>query len=562
MTIKRYVRTRYAVIALCVSAVAVQAATDTSVRPHMTATALDVLPVLDGKVRGDPAWAGIKPIDRFVQKQPDNGLPATQRTEVFLGYSAEFLHVGIICYEEDPSLIRISNVGWESDSFSMVLDTFGSQQSGYLFGTNPVGEEYDGSLANEFVDWNWSTKWDVAASMNDDGWSAEFQIPFTSLRYGRDEVQSWGANFGRVTVRNNEISYWSPTPIQFSMYRLSLAGTVNDIHVPKQRRNLKLLPYGVANEQRGGTSAPSEDDSSYGFDVKYSITPSLTLDLTVNTDFAQVESDQLQINLGRFNLFFPETRPFFLENASYFSVNAGSSLDLFASRTIGIAPDGRRLPIDGGIRVSGKAGQRVNVGALHMRTSATDEFPSSEFSVLRVSRLLSNRTNFGAIVTDRRGGFFEGQTFGVDGRWGLGEHTEIAGVFARTTTDGIEDDDFGYSVVVSYNSPKWSHYTSVGEVGEGFNPQMGFVSRTDYRKFDTSLIYTIENPNFLNLQFFKPLAWYKRLLEFRRAPREWQSALGALGYLEKWRRCMDGCRVQSRRSPAGIPHRGRRDSGG
>ena len=239
----------------------------------------------------------------------------SQRTEVYFGFTDEAVHVGVVCHESDPADIIVSNEGFQSDSFAMVLDTFGTGLAGVVFGTNPVGAEYDGQVADEFAHWNWSTLWKVRSRTHDSGWSAEFEIPFESLRYGAGDVQTWRVNFTRVIQRNNEVSYWSPVPRQFSMYRLSLAGRIDGIGVPQRGPNLEVTPYALG---RVGTGDPGRDD--FGLDVKYSITPSLTLDLTYNTDFAQVESDRQQVNLGRFSLFYPETRPFFLENAGVFQV--------------------------------------------------------------------------------------------------------------------------------------------------------------------------------------------------------------------------------------------------
>ena len=284
--------------ALLALALAMPVAAQSTDRPHGTAVRLEQAPTVDGNVAGDTAWSGLTPFTGFSQLRPDSGAPATQRTEVYFGFTADTLHVGVICHETDPSTITVSNDGAQSDSFTMVLDTYGTGQAGVLFGTNPVGAEYDGQVAQEFVDWNWSTVWEVRAVTGDSGWSAELAIPFASLRYGNSDVQTWRVNFARVIRRNNEVSYWAPVPRQFSMYRLTLAGTIDGIRVPPRRRELKVTPYVLARIERGDDIAGSRRDNDAGFDVKYSITPSLTLDLTYNTDFAQVESDQQQVNLA------------------------------------------------------------------------------------------------------------------------------------------------------------------------------------------------------------------------------------------------------------------------
>lgn len=448
---------------------------------HGEAARLSQAPTLDGNVAEDPAWKEVAPLTDFTQLKPDNGAPASERTEVYFGFTEHALHVGVVCHESDPTAITISNDGSQSDSFSMVLDTFGTGLAGTVFGTNPVGAEYDGQIAGEFADWNWSTLWDVRARTHDTGWSAEFAIPFQSLRYGKGDVQAWRVNFGRVIQRNNEVSYWSPVPRQFSMYRLSLAGRIDEIRVPPQRQNIEVTPYvlGRVNEVDGAGGLRQGRD--IGLDVKSSITPSLTLDLTWNTDFAQVESDRQQVNLGRFSLFYPETRPFFLENAGAFEVGETGVTELFHSRRIGIAPDGQRLPIEGGARLSGKVGAVTNVGMLHMRAKGAGTAHDNDFTVVRLSRDLKNRSSVGLVATDRRGDGGNGQTYGVDGNVGIGEHTQIKAFAARTVTPMIRHDDHAYALYGGYSSPRWQLSGRYGEVGAGFNPELGFVRWRGYR---------------------------------------------------------------------------------
>lgn len=490
-------------VALCLLPAAAWARTGT-VGP------LAVTPVLDGEVMTDPAWEGLTPFTDFKQVMPDNGQPATSRTEVFVGFSDDALHVGVVCYD-DMDKVVISNDGFASDSFSFVLDTFRSEQTAMVFGTNPVGEEYDGQLAasGNWPDWNWSTVWEVRAKSGPDHWSAEFEIPFTSLRYASvkpGEPQSWGVNFARNIRRNNETALWSPVPKQLTMYRLDLAGVIDGFMPPRQRRHLKFMPYALASQVR----TPNVDDARMedaGFDVKYSLTPSLTLDLTYNTDFAQVESDRQQVNFGRFSLFFPETRPFFLENAGAFDVRSPDVL-LFHSRRIGIGGGGERLPIDGGARISGKVGRATNLGFLHMRTAAAGEASAkTDFTVLRLSQDLPNRSSIGMIGTNRQddGGR---QTWGVDGRWGIGDYTMLSGFVARTDGPQNASDNTAINLFGNYDSPTWSYNAGYTQVGAGFNPAIGFVGRRNFRRFNTFVQYTTQMEGKFGLSEWKPHASY------------------------------------------------------
>ena len=250
---------------------------------------------------------------------------------------------------------------------------------------------------------NWDAAWTVRAKIGEHGWSAEFAIPFRTLRYPAGAAQTWGVNFQRNIRRRNERAYWAPIPRQFNLYRLSLAGSIGGVQTPALR-NLRITPYALGNRLASGeVPVDPETDFDFGGDLKYSLTPSLTLDATINTDFAQVEVDDQQVNLDRFTLFFPEKRPFFLENAGFFSVGNPGEVDLFFSRRIGIGDNGQAIPIMGGGRVSGKAG-KFNVGLLNMQTSDFDDtVPSTNFSVARVSRDLPNRSSIGAHLHQPRG---------------------------------------------------------------------------------------------------------------------------------------------------------------
>ncbi|HWI17630.1 MAG TPA: DUF5916 domain-containing protein, partial [Vicinamibacterales bacterium] len=391
-----------------------------------TASRTAEAPTLDGDVIGDAAWAQAVPISAFWQEQPDEGQPVSERTEVRVLFTKDTLYIGAVMYDREPRSITVSDARRDAplddtDSFQMIVDTYRDRQNGFVFGTNPAGIEFDGQVTNEGqgggglgfgqmqsggsgsgFNINWDGAWEVRSRIGDYGWSAEFAIPFRTLRYPSSATQTWGINFQRNIRRKNERAFWAPIPRQFNLYRLSLAGSVTGIETPALR-NFLITPYGLASAVASGVRpVDTALDYDFGGDVKYSLTPSLTLDATINTDFAQVEVDDQQVNLDRFTLFFPEKRPFFLENAGFFSVGNPGEVDLFFSRRIGIGGGGQSIPIIGGARVSGKAG-RFNVGLLNMQTSDYhDTVASTNFSVARVSRDLPNRSSIGAIFTNRQ----------------------------------------------------------------------------------------------------------------------------------------------------------------
>lgn len=474
-------------------------------RPLTKATELATKPSLDGIILGDSAWEGVVPTTGFTQTQPDEGRDATQKTEVFVGYTDTAFYIGVVAYVDDPSTIIVADSRRDSsldetDSFQFIIDGLLDRQNGYLFGTNPAGVQYDaqvikegtagtfGSSAGGF-NLNWDGSWNVEARLTDAGWAAEFEIPFTTLRYGKEDEQNWGINFQRNIRSNNEIVYWAPLNRQRDINRVSEAGTVQGIR-PPDSRNLQITPFVLASREEGGNIDGSESNQEFGFDIKYSLTPSLTLDATYNTDFAQVEVDDAVVNLDRFSIFLPEKRPFFLENAGQFSVGTPQNVELFFSRRIGIN-DGAEVPIDGGVRLSGTVGTGTNLGFLYMSDEGVPGAAAqNDYVVARINQELPNRSSIGAIVVSRDGdGSINGsqsddknQAYAVDGVWGVGENMLLQGYFAKTDTPGLTDDDFAFSARADYDTREWWAWLAYTEVREDFNPEVGFLLRDDYRR--------------------------------------------------------------------------------
>ncbi|MED5198909.1 MAG: DUF5916 domain-containing protein, partial [Gemmatimonadota bacterium] len=349
--------------------------------PAASASAITSAPVIDGRL-DDDSWAEAQILTGFIQREPSEGRPVSERTEVRITYDGEALYIGAWLFDSDPTslvfgqTLRDASLN-ESDAFILVLDTYLDRQNGFVFGTTPAGIEYDGQVANEGqgggggggrpggggsrqqrgsgggFNLNWDGSWEVATSTDSRGWYAEMRIPFTTLRYGTGGEQTWGLNFERRIRRNSEEAVWAPIPRQFNLYRVSLAGTL-DLAAPATRI-ATVNPYVLSNGFKDYTVTSPDTDfgSKVGIDAKVGLNQSLTLDLTVNTDFAQAEVDDQQVNLTRFSLFFPEKRAFFLENAGTFSVGSGRSAELFFSRRIGLS-SGREVPIHAGARMTGK----------------------------------------------------------------------------------------------------------------------------------------------------------------------------------------------------------------
>lgn len=508
-------------------------------QPVAQATVLSISPVTDGDVLGDPAWANAHVITGFTQVRPNAGRAATQKTDVYVGFTDTAMHVAVIAYDDNPSGIFASDSRRDSslddsDAFLFMVDGLLDRQNGYVFGTNPAGVQFDGQITKEGAggtftrsgnggfNENWDAPWTVAAKTGDYGWSAEFRIPLKTLRYGPQEEQTWGFNFQRNIRRNYEVVYWAPLSQERNLYRVSDAGSVEGVRVPRQR-NLQVTPYVLGKSQRGGGLSGTENESEFGFDLKYSITPSLTLDATYNTDFAQVEADDQQINLDRFSLFFPEKRPFFLENSGQFAVGNSQEVELFFSRRIGIGAGGAQTPIDGGLRLSGRVGDSTNIGLLHMSSEAVAGFaPGNDFSVARINQELPNRSGIGFLAVNRQGDgshilskdLDDNQTYAVDGRWGIGDNLLLEGWVGKTETPTLNGKDDAFALKAGYSSPEWSYNLEYTEVGADFNPEVGFLSRKDYKKGSAFVMYRYRPDDLWGLFELRPHVRYVEHQDF------------------------------------------------
>ena len=397
-------------------------------RPTLIARPLTTPIRLDG-VLDEPAWQA-EPATGFIQAEPDEGLPATQHTHVWVAHGDGNLYVAARLHDEQPDRLVVNDIRKDfdnrvQDAFAVILDTFHDRRNGYVFVTNPAGARADRQIANEGREINasWDAIWRVETARVDDGWTVEMEIPFRSIRSAATG-DVWGINFSRRIRRNNEIAFWAPVPRAYGLTRLSLAGTLSGLPGTRTAgRDLRFTPYALANTVRG-TGGPSFDSELQGgFDLKWGLTRGLALDLTANPDFAQVEADEQRVNLTQFSLFFPEKRRFFLENSGLFFVgdqarNTRGNLlprvdeDLlpFFSRRIGLTEDGRTQPIHGGVRLTGNAAG-FQLGAMAMRTGDVEGVPGSDFGVFRARRNLFRSSDIGGIFMFRRATDGGGQNF-------------------------------------------------------------------------------------------------------------------------------------------------------
>lgn len=517
--------------------------------PSATATPVQAAPAIDGRL-DDSAWANAGVFGAFVQREPREGVPVSESTEVRVVYDSEAMYVGAWLLDADPGALvfgqtlRDASLN-DSDAFLMVLDTYLDRQNGFVFGTTPAGIEFDGQISNEGegggrgggrqqagsaggFNLNWDGSWQVATSVDSLGWYAELRIPFSTLRYDGGGEQTWGLNFERRIRRKNEQAVWAPVPRQFDVYRVSLAGNLQ-LEAPV-RRTITVQPYVLGDAFRDYTLSESETDfgGRVGGDAKIGVNQSLILDLTVRTDFAQAEVDDQQINLTRFSLFFPEKRGFFLENAGTFSVGASRSSELFFSRRIGLA-GGNEVPIIGGARLTGKAGS-FQIGMLNIQTDDVTTIgstgqpeviaPRNNFGVVRLYNEMGNRTRVGAIVvtrlnTDNTADY--NLTYGIDGRLGIGQALTLDGWAgltksavgnARLSPADFNEGEYGFAGGARYVTRDWQISAGYRQIGEAFNPEVGFVNRWAYRHGNARVLRHLRVPSVPWFREFRPhVSW-------------------------------------------------------
>ena len=478
------------------------------------ATRVDQAPRVDG-ILDDEVWRSAPVVDEFTQQEPDEGSPASERTEVRVLYNSRALLIAVHAFDAQPGAIvatemrRDSDRLLDEDNFELILDTFNDSRSGYMFVTTPLGakleqqisEEGEGSREgggvgrsfNANLNRDWDGVWDVAARITDDGWTAEIEIPLTTLRFANSSAQTWGINFKRNIRHKNEQVFWAPIPKAYTITRVSLAGTLAGLESLNHGLDLKLKPYavnGVRDARPAADRRTTRYLRDYGIDVKYGVSPGMNLDLTVNTDFAQVEVDEQQINLTRFSLFFPEKRDFFLENAGLFKVGTGGTFttsnvetDLFFSRRIGLSETGQPIPIVGGVRLAGKSG-RHSVGLLDIQTDPAFGAPGDNFLVARYSRDLLARSRVGAIFINKEslgGTAHYNRTFGLDGNFAVGRNLQMNAYAAKTATPGLHGRDMAWFGRVQYRDPAWNLWVNYLDVQDNFNAEVGFVQRRGMR---------------------------------------------------------------------------------
>ena len=483
---------------------------------------------IDGDL-GEPDWKSAPVATHFIQNEPKEGEPATYDTEVRFLYDDVNLYFGVVAHDAEPAKIIVNDITRDfntrsGDVFGLVLDTFHDERNGFMFETNPAGAMFDAQFVNEGREFNqnWDGVWYVKSQVTGAGWVTEMAIPLKSVRFQHLDPQTWGVNFVRRTRRLNEDSYWAPLPRIHRFTRLSLAGTIEDLEGLSPRRDIKVTPYGKA-DVTDGRDLSTDGDLDGGLDAKVAVGTGLRLDLTLNTDFSEVEADVQQINLTRFSLFFPEKRDFFLENSGIFRFgppqdqrvqqfqasfgaagaisnlrggqSRGEDLLFFFSRRIGLSDEGQPIPVIGGGRLTGRVGA-FDVGFLNIQTGDAPELTGlaangDNFTVARVRRNVFASSDVGVIFLNRENMETDhyNRGLGLDANFRLSPQMDLTGYVAKTKTTGVSGDDLAGRVEWSYEGNLLQLKAAGSTLQDNFNPEMGFAPRIGVKRGSNFLGY-------------------------------------------------------------------------
>ncbi len=439
----------------------------------------------------EPVWQKVTHISNFTQRELDFGKPVTERTEVAVIYNNNTIYFGIWCYQKDRSKIVAKNMEWDfnyrtDDNFQILIGPFNDNRNGYLFIINPNGARADIQINNGNVNEDWNGVWDVKTSITSKGWFAEVYIPYSTLQFKNDRILSWAINFERDIAFENEQALWQGWSRDYSIYDMVNAGTLSGIKNITYAQRFELKPFLLS----GWHYKKAEDDKypqKYGADLNVNLTPTLKLNLTSFTDFAQVEVDRIAVNLSRFSIYYPEKRQFFLEGYDFFEFYLGERNQGFYTREIGLE-DGIQVPIIAGARLFGKIG-RKNIGFLNIQEASKDAVPTTNNTVFRYKQDIGKQSYIGAIFTSKINNTASSQLFGLDGAYQTSEFLNdknlvVSGKISTSTESfTLQKNALTYRLSVDYPNDLIDNFMALGSMQKEFNPELGYIRRTNYDSY-------------------------------------------------------------------------------
>ena len=498
---------RYRVVLLTLAVIAainLNAEASKEIKPLFTQETIEI----DGHLNEEP-WAKTQVIDDFTQQFPDEGQPTAERTEVRMLYDAEKLYIGFECSDSQPEKIVANEMRrdgrlWQNDNVYIMLDTYGDKRQCFFFRTNALGALSDTAVTDggENLNGSWDCIWEAAGQQHDKGWTVEIAIPFNQLRFKKKDSMVWGVNFGRNIARLNQTTQWIQVPRSESWpgtYHPTYQGKLIGLEGIASPSYFDVKPYLLGGLARNLDNAKWQQtaERDLGLDMKYGVTSNLTLDLTLNTDFAQVEADQEEVNLTRFSLFFPERREFFLEGSGLFAFGAGIGdfapppLSVFYSRRIGIE-DEKQVRLLGGGKLTGKVGA-YSVGALNMTTAPSEESPVTNFSVLRMQRDILSDSSVGFILTNRQSDPSDyHRNSGVDLFFRPHDQWRMRAMTVGSWSPDPEERDLAWYLSNDWRNDHFHINASYLDIGPQFTSKMGFMRRRNIRSLMLDADYEVQ----------------------------------------------------------------------
>ena len=463
---------------------------------------------IDGELN-EPAWMEASVAENFFMVLPMDTSHARVKTEVRMTYDAKNIYIIAVCYltKQAPYMVeslRRDFAFGKNDNFIFFIDPFDDRTNGFTFGTNAAGAQWDGTLySGGIADLNWDNKWVSAVKNYADKWIFEAAIPFKSIRYKKGITQ-WGINFSRLDIKEAEKSSWTPVPRQFPTASLAYTGTlVWDAAPPEAGANISLIPYVLGGLTKDyDNKKPTIYRKDIGADAKIALSSSLNLDLTVNPDFSQVEVDKQVTNLDRFELFFPEKRQFFLENADLFANFGYTNIRPFFSRRIGLG-----VPISYGARLSGSLDKNWRIGLMDMKTKSVSEtgLPSQNFTVFALQRRLFARSNIRFMFVNKQSINYQplndptkpiyslyNRNIGLEYNLASANNLFMGkAMFIKSFSPGIKSGDWVHAANLQYTDKKWLLAWQHEYVGKSYIAEVGYVPRNNYIKINPKVGYTI-----------------------------------------------------------------------
>ena len=454
-------------------------------RPEVVATRTELTIKVDGLL-DEPVWATIKPITEFVQRLPLDGGEPTEKSEMRVAFNNNFIYFGFTFFDSEPEKVRatiLNRGGWihRDDKLEIALDTYHDRRNAYLFEMNPLGTQDDALITDEnrpgLDEWAWDGVYISEGKVTDFGWVLEVAIPWTTLRFPNKDELTMGLAIKRYINRKNESVIWPHIGLEYSsdIYQVSQYANLKGLKNIKRSKDIKIKPFAIGGTQNQITDEKTVNDNigNGGFDINYGLKSNLTLNLTYNTDFAQVEADNAQINLTRFNLFYPEKREFFLTRSKLFAFGNSRQTEVFFSRKIGLNQD-----VVGGARLFGQIG-KTSIGALNIHTRADGDLPATHYNAIRLRKDVRDRTTVGAIITDVSSKGVRNSVYGIDGQMRFWGNSSVSAWYSQVDDTSLVGPSAASMIKLDLRNDRYFLTTGQHRVDEDFRPGLGFVQRQD-----------------------------------------------------------------------------------